>query len=265
MVEPKYPGVVERYINLGDCYDREGLAPLRNEIMSCMKGYKGCYQRAYRCLNAAAELRKDARTTLMTEELEQRLARRAKGILTRELKGRCEDKNGTVKQRFLSGVTHGGEVFLYHTVHSQCERVYELSDRFGLAHELLNHLLAGLVRNGCDVVACPNPMSPNRLAHLIVPELSLAFVSTTPEHPWPYEPFRRIKPESMGEEELLRANRTRLKFARKVSAALMEEGISSLAQAKEMHDRLEGLYNPHVDFDRVETIAEEITGELLHM
>ena len=265
MVEPQYPGVVERYINLGDCYDREGLSPLRDEIMSCMKGYKGCYRRAYRCLNAAAELRTDARTILMTQALEQRLARRAKGILARELKRSQEGQNAAVKQRFLNAVTHRGEVFLYDTVHSQCERVYELSDRFGLAHELLTHLLAGLVRGGCDVVACPNPMAPNRLAHLIVPELSLAFVSSTPEHPYPYEPYRRLKPESMAEEELLRANRTRLKFARKVSAALTEEGISSLAQAKEMHDQLEGLYNPHVNFDRVEEIAEEITGELLKL
>ena len=25
MVEPKYPGVVERYVNMGDCYDKEAL------------------------------------------------------------------------------------------------------------------------------------------------------------------------------------------------------------------------------------------------
>lgn len=233
--------------------------------MSCMKGYKDCYPRAYRCLSAAAELEKDARAILMTPELEQRLAGRAKGILARELKGRHEEKTGTVRQRFLNAVTHRGELFLYHTVQSQCERVYELSDRFGLAHELLTHLLAGLVRSGCDVVACPNPMAPNRLAHLMVPGLSLAFVSSTPEHPYPYEPYRRIKLESLAEDELLRANRTRLKFARKVSAALMGEGISSLAQAKEMHDRLEALYHPYVNFDRVEEMAEEIAGELLKL
>ena len=30
-MEPKYPGLVERYVNLGDCYDRAGLQPLRQE------------------------------------------------------------------------------------------------------------------------------------------------------------------------------------------------------------------------------------------
>ena len=48
MVEPKYPGVVEQYINLGKCYDHNGMEGLRTAIISCMRGYKGHYQRAYR-------------------------------------------------------------------------------------------------------------------------------------------------------------------------------------------------------------------------
>ena len=51
--------MVERYVNLGDCYDRAGLQPLRQELMGCMKGYKACYQRAYRCLGAAERLREE--------------------------------------------------------------------------------------------------------------------------------------------------------------------------------------------------------------
>ena len=65
-MEPKYPGLVERYVNLGDCYDRAGLQPLRQELMGCMKGYKACYQRAYRCLTAAAQIGEDMRAMVAT-------------------------------------------------------------------------------------------------------------------------------------------------------------------------------------------------------
>ena len=61
----------------------------------------------------------------------------------------------------------------------------------------------------------------------------------------------------------LRQQRPRLRFARKVSAALVEEAVDSLAQAKAMHDRLEKLYNPHVDFGRVEMLAGQVTAEIL--
>ena len=85
MVEPKYPGLVEQYVNLGACYQKDGLQSIRQELMSCMKGYKGCYQRAYRCLGAAAEIFEDMRCTLLTDQLEDQLVKRAKGILQREV------------------------------------------------------------------------------------------------------------------------------------------------------------------------------------
>ena len=72
MVEPKYPGVVEQYINLGKCYDHNGMEGLRTAIISCMRGYKGHYQRAYRCLDAAAELMYDVRSTLDSDALEEK-------------------------------------------------------------------------------------------------------------------------------------------------------------------------------------------------
>ena len=55
----------------------------------------------------------------------------------------------------------------------------------------------------------------------------------------------------------------RLRFSRKVSAALTEEAVDSLAQAKAMHDGMEALYNPYVDFDRGQEMADRIAEELL--
>lgn len=263
VVEPKYPGAVERYVNLGDCYDSAALYPLRETIMDCMAGYKGCYQRAYRCLDAAAELAQDARTLLITDELGERMARRAKGILSRELPRVQSDAPGRVRQRFLGAVSHKGLLCLQDTALAQCSRVYELSDQYGLAHELLLHLLAGVTAAGYDVVACPDPMAPDRLAHLLAPELGLAFLTSTAALPFRGKPYRRLRLESMVEEGLLRRNRARLRFSRKVSAALVEEAVASLSQAKAMHDDLEAIYNPHVDFDRVNDFARRVADEIL--
>ena len=263
VVEPKYPGVVERYVNMGLCYDTQGLAPLRGDIISCMSGYKGCYQRAYRCLGAAAEVFEDQRSTLLTDSLSEKMAKRARGILTRELRKKKGSSGGQVKQRFLGAVTHAGPLCLFETAQAQCGRIYELADSYGLAHELLVHLLAGITAEGWDVIACPDPMAPQRLAHLLVPQLDLAFLTSTADLPFPGTPYRRIRLDAAADKELLRRSRPRLRFAKKVSSALMEEAISSLAQAKAMHDDLEALYNPHVDFDLVAAMAADLCGEIL--
>lgn len=263
MVEPKYPGAVERYVNMGDCYDKLALWPLREEIMDCMAGYKGCYHRAYRCLGAASEIMEDQRAILLTEPLAQKLAKRAHGILSREVPRRKSDRPGAVKQRFLGAVTHKGQMCLYDTALAQCDKIYELADSCGLAHELLIHLLAGTAAAGYDTVVCPDPMAPDRLAHLLVPQLGLAFLSTTSSLPFPGRPYRRLRLDAAADSEVLRHSRPRLRFAKKVSAALVEEAVSSLAQAKAMHDDLEAVYNPHVDFGLVEKTARSIWEEIL--
>ena len=263
-MEPKYPGLVERYVNLGDCYDRAGLQPLRQELMGCMKGYKACYQRAYRCLTAAAQIGEDLRSLLLTPALEAKMAKRARGILSREVK-KGDGEAGRAVQRFLGGVTWKGVLCQFETVDTLCKRVYELADTYGLAHSMLTHLAAGALAAGHDVIVCPSPLFPDRMEHLLIPSLSLAFVSASPSLPYPKRPYRRIRLDAMADAELLRRNKARLKFSRKVSAALVEEAVDSLAQAKAMHDELEGLYNPHVDFDRVYQTAQAVQVPVIGM
>ena len=265
VVEPRYPGVVEQYVNLGACYDRAGLQQVRQELQTCMTGYQGCYRRAYRCLGAAAEIAEDVRAVLETQALEEKLEKRARSILKRELKPKRSGRTGQVKRRFLGAVSHTGVQTLYGTAATQCSRIYELSDRYGLAHGLLARLLAGAVEGGWDVVACPDPMAPGRLAHLLAPEAGLAFVSSTPAQPCPGSPCRRLRMEAMADQELLRRCRPRLRFSQRVSAALVEEAVGSLAQAKAMHDHLEEIYHPYVDFGRGAEAGEKIAQELLSL
>lgn len=262
VVEPRYPGVVEHYVNLGECYDSAGLQEVRQEIMGCMTGYKGCYQRAYRCLGAAAEIGADMRSILTTDTLEEKAAKRARGILGREARVRGGG-SAQVTQRFLGAVTHQGVVRFDETVYALCKRLYILEDSYGLSHLLLTHLLSGLTAAGHDVVACPSPMAPDRLEHLIVPGLSLGFVSASPALPCDRRPYRRLRMDAMADAELIRRSKARLRFSRKVSAALVDEAVDSLAQAKAMHDDLEALYNPHVDFARVYRMADALAKEIL--
>lgn len=261
VIEPQYPGVVESYINLGDCYHRAGLQASRQAILDATAEYKGHYKRVYRCLEAASQLHRDNRELLLSAQVIEKCAKRAQGIIHREIKT-SGSQRGTVVHRFLSAVTHKGRLLLRDTVNAQAKRVYELSDSYGLAHELLSPILSAALAAGWDAVACPDPMAPDRLAHLILPGLSLAFVSTTPEEPWEPRPYRRLRLDAMVDHELLQTCRPRLRFSRKVAAALEEEAVSGLARAKASHDKLEALYNPHVNFEAVYAQADALAAAL---
>jgi hypothetical protein len=262
VVEPQLPGAVDRYVNLGACYNKAELQAIRGALTDCMKDYKGCYSRAYRCLSAAAQIGEDMRAIVDTPAVEAKMVKRARGILSREVKKTGGDPGRSV-QRFLSAITWKGPLCNFSTVDTLCKRVYELADTYGLAHGMLTHLACAAMAAGYDIITCPSPMAPDRMEHLLIPGLSLAFVTSTPTLPYNSRPYRRIRLDAMIAQELLRHNKARLRFSRKVSAALVEEAVDSLAQAKSMHDALEALYNPHVDFQQVYQTAEDITQELL--
>lgn len=262
VVEPKCPGVVERYIDLSGFYDRAGLQPIKGDIMEAFAEYQGHYKRAYRCLGAAGELRQNVTELLDTEAVRQKLIKRAAGIIGRELKKAGPGKGGAA-QRFLSAVTCQGPLVLWDTVTAQANRIYELADGSGLGHHLLSAVLSAALAAGHDAVACPDPMAPSRLAHVIFPGLSLAFVTSTPEQPWPHRAYRRLRVDAMVDGEVYRTNKPRLRFTKRVATALMDDGMEGLAQAKEAHDRLEGLYHPYVDFEQAEQTADQLADEIL--
>lgn len=262
VMEAHYAGLVERYVDLSRFYDRRALQPFKTEIMDATREYRAHYKRAYRCLNAAGELRNDRAELVATDAVCQKLAKRAKGIIGREIKpGSFE--GGAVSNRFLSAITCRGIVSLWDTVTAQAGRIYELSDSYGLAHHMLAPILSAAQAAGQSAVACLDPMAPDKLAHLILPDLSLAFVTSAPDAPWPHRPFRHLRLDAMIDSDLYHINRPRLRFSRKVSACLADEGIEALSQAKASHDKLESLYNPHVDFTGVYQTADTLAEEIL--
>ena len=263
VVEPACPGVVDHYVDLGRHYDADALQPQRSEILTRMEENRSAYRRCYRCLAAVGALESDVRELLLAPELTARLVKRAKGIIGRELK-RGGGQAGRVTQRFLSAVTCKGQMTLWETVDALCSRVYELCDSYGLAHELLSPIAAAACARGWDVIVCPSPLAPDRMEHLLIPALGLAFVRSTGEQPYPGRAHRRLRLDHLfSSSEIYRRSRSRLRFSRRVSSALLEEAMQALAQAKTAHDALEALYNPYVDFEGVYADADALAAQLI--
>ncbi|MEG0597686.1 MAG: hypothetical protein RR502_06540, partial [Oscillospiraceae bacterium] len=233
ILEPLFPGAVEHYVNLGDCYDTGGLSTIREELMAATLACKVPYAQCYQALAAAAAVGRAGRLLLSSETLQQRLVRRGAGILARECKKTGDTGGKTL--RFLSGITCEGHFCLWDTVEELCPRVYALSDSYGLGGPLLETLLAGAVESGYHVISCPSPLEPERLEHLLIPSLGLAFVTDTPALPYPHKPYRHIRVDAMADEAVLRQNKGRLKFVRKVTEELLQEGIVALSEAKKRH------------------------------
>ena len=258
VMEPKYPAAVDRYVDLGRFYDLPAAKAQAAEVKQHTHDYQDAYARAYRCLQAARQIELDTAAEAGQSFDRQRAVRRLSGIMARELRGRGTG-TGRITRRFLGSITHKGFIWRFDSVDALCLRVYELEDSYEQAGAFLTVLCAEAVRRSYNVTVCPSPEDPERLEHLLIPELGIAFVTSKQGMKYPKKPYRRVRLDALSHPE----NKARLRFRCRMTGVLRDEGIAALQDAKAAHDRLERVYNPYVDFDGVRAQAALEAGRLL--
>ena len=219
-----------------------------------------CWSGAYRLLGAAALAEAQLRALVSPHLPQQRLRRRAKGIADRELPDKKSP--GQLKKRFLEGYTPAGLRTLWDTVEVMADRVYDLQDDWGIGEPMLQQLLESALNRGHTVWACYSPLEPDRLRHLLIPGLRLAFVTSDSRGQYPGKPWRRLRLEAYLGDSRYKALRRQLKDLRRQISALEQGALDYLRMAHHLHDQIEGLFRPHLDTEAMEHMADRLTQQL---
>ena len=256
--DPPFPGAQGDYIATPDFLDPAGLAEKRGELETLKARSGACYAQAYRLLEAAALVQKRMRAALEPHLPRRQLLRRAQGIAARELpRSIAAGKPGILRQRFLDGMTPKGPLFLQNTVQALAPKVYLLEDRFGLGSFMLELWRDRALELGLEVYACPDVHEPQRLLHLILPELSLAFITEDGSRMQDREAYRTIRVEAYLPAEILRQQRGKLRLLSKLRESLLEDVTAELAAAHAAHDAMEALYRPHLDLSALAQMQQQ--------
>lgn len=258
VIEPQYPAAVDRYVDLGRFYDLTAAKAAAEEVKIHTRSYKAAYASAYRCLKAARQIELEGINAAHAGFDAERAERRIRGIIQRELRKRGGQRGKTIR-RFLGSITYKGNVWRFDSVDRLCGRVYEFADSWELAGASMAQLHSAALEKGWDVIACAAPEEPDRIEHLLIPGLDLAFITSRPGMEYEKQPYRRVRLDAMTELK----GKSRLRFQTRMASLLREEGIAALKDAKANHDRLEAVYNPYVDFDGVRALAALEAGRLL--
>jgi len=257
--EPTFPGCDGDYLSLPPFVDRAGLEGKKAALYALKAASRAHYDGAYRTLAAAAKVREERRQTALALQHKAGPEKRALGLLQREVPK--TNRPGQLRLRFLDGITPKGRLCFYDTVTETVQRVIALRDSYGLGRVLLEQLRDGALARGQLVYACLDPLEPDRVRHLILPECDLAFVTDQDEH-LSFAPTRTIRVDAMIEGEGLRQARGRLRLLGKLESDLLNDSVQQIAAAHALHDQMEALYRPHIDFAALEAC---IKGHLARM
>ena len=252
VIDPPCPGAGGAYLDLGRFYDETALRPKLGQIMALNREYKALYGEAYARLAAAGSL---ACPGPIPPEAEAAVRDSAMRSLSRLLKKR--DRQGRRTRRFLSAVSCRGQVLLSETLKNGYPRLTLLQNSFGLAPIYLEEAARQAQLRGHDAILCPDCLCPDRLQALLLPEDGLAFLASDAGPLDGVAAHREIRLDETAREGLSKETSALFRKETKHRQALLGEGTAKLAQARKLHDRLEGLYNPHVDFEGVYALADE--------
>ncbi len=265
VVEPEYPIAVEQYINLGQFIDSKKIKERKEDIIECKATYSNFFPHVYRLTAAAAHIENEIFDIALGGISIDKLKKRITGIISRNFK--AKGTGYITKKRFLSAISPKGYISLLdepeNDIENNFEHIYVLNDNFGTGHFLLSSITDACKAFNLSCTICLNPLIPERTEHIFIPELSLAFITSTKSHAYTGRYFRKIDLDSAIDKTVLKEKKNRLSLLLKLRNSILDDACSVMREAKLVHDKLESLYHPYIDFSALSDFSEALGNEIL--
>jgi nucleoside-triphosphatase THEP1/uncharacterized protein YrzB (UPF0473 family) len=266
VIEPKAPGAVEEYINLGVAWDTTKLVDQKEKIIEITKRTSESFQKAYKLFAEALKVH-DEWERIYIENMDFPKANElTQSLIEQFFQDKAGTERATVVHRFLGAATPKGAVDFVQNLTEDTPNRYFIKGRPGSGKStLLKKLVSHAESKGFNVEVYHCGFDPNSLDMVIIRELGFAIFDSTAPHE--YFPSRQGDKVIDMYEHLITPG-TDEKFANEIAEisnrykAKMAESISFLAKAKAYHDELEQVYIPATDFGKINRIAEEIIARL---
>ncbi|WP_462410165.1 PRK06851 family protein [Neobacillus sp. Marseille-QA0830] len=266
VIEPKAPGAVEEYINLGEAWDAKTLSFHKKAIQKLTGQIGESFQKAYDTFKEALDIHDDWEKIYINSMNFQK-ADRLTSKLADSFFGKMKlNKQADVRHRFLGAATPKGAVDFVPNLTEDIQKRYFIKGRPGSGKSTMLKKLAAIAEErGIDTEVYHCGFDPHSLDMLIFRELGIAiFDSTAPHEYFP----SRDGDEIIDMYELLIEPGTDEIFADVISKIStnyknkMNQATSHLARAKQLHDELEEIYVAAMDFTKVEQIQQKIAEQI---
>ncbi|WP_147535066.1 PRK06851 family protein [Bacillus marasmi] len=269
VIEPKAPGAVEEYVNIGVAWDSSKLSPHKERILELSNKINATTQKAYSTFAEALRVH-DEWEKIYIENMDFEKTNQFTDQLIEELFGTQRGSGAAiVRHRFLGAATPKGAVDFVQNLTEETPHRYFIKGRPGSGKStLLKKLVAHAESRDFEVEVYHCGFDPNSLDMVIVRELGFSIFDSTAPHE--YFPNRQGD-EIIDMYEHLITPGTDEKHSEEIAEisgrykAKMKEAIGLLAEAKDLNDELEAIYTPAMDFEKLDQITQEIKNKLLQI
>jgi len=259
-VDPRYPAVCEEILNFGQFWDTKKVTNGK-EIIEITNQNKKLHKTVANYLFAAGKIIKDSYKTVDSCIKTEKVKNFALSLCEKYI----EKSNGKPYEwkAFLGGVTPQGIITYPETVTNSCDNIIVISDsQKAVSNIIMNTVRAEALKNGHFIITLENPLLPNLCEHIIIPKLSLCFV-TEDQNTLFDTNVRRIHAQRFIDRKKLNLFKERLKLNKKFTENLLSSATDTLKKAKAVHDNLESYYINAMDFTALNKFTEDFAKKCL--
>ena len=256
-MEPLAPGADEVVVSLYHTLSVKALHPHREEIRALFARNASLRSRAARYIASAGSLLLDSRRAEACSTDFEKARKYVKRLCARLLPRKSGA--GSEQIRLLSAITPQGPVFYVDTIRALADRYVIFRDEYGAASRFLMEQIHGeALARGYQIITCPCALHPeDKIDHILIPELRLAFVTDNSWHPVSLPGQQAVRCTRFLDRTNLSGFRARLRFNSRAAQELIQQASALMASAKSCHDELESYYRAAVDFTAVEQVTRD--------
>lgn len=262
VVDPINPGAVDEILNMGEYWNEEGFKKYRKNILDINKEVGKTFRRAYRFIGAAKAVHDDW-TNYNNEALNPAKLNKLKDELKDKIFTGTKGGYGSDRHLFLTAFTPAGVVTYVETIVKDYEKVFVLNGGPGTGKtEVLDSLGKEALKRGYSVQFFHDPLIPERIEHIFIPDLNTAVVTSNEINKLKLE-GNQIYMDNLLNTNLLAKNRDEIKQVSELFYTLLEKGLKIIASAKTLHDQMETYYIPNMDFDKLNKLRDKMIEKFL--
>ncbi len=252
-VDPVYPAVCQEILNFGQFWDNQKIKD-KNKVIQVTNLNKALHKTASCYITAAGGLLYD--NFKMAENCTdiKKVERFAEKLCQKHIPQKIG--NGEENAKFLAAITPKGFISFPETITNSCQNLIIIKDEFlSVSSLVLKHVRGFALKNGYKISTFKNPLFPHLIDHIILPELSLGFLTENRFINFESD-IRRVHSRRFVDSRLLHFSKNRIKFNNKASKELLETAFLTLKEAKIVHDELENFYIKAMDFEKLNNFAD---------
>lgn len=262
IVDPKLPGAVDEIVNLGVYINTKEIEKHKFQIIEINKRISLLYKSAFRYLEGARQVSEEINSIYDRFTDSTKFFTLCEEVVNKLFSNEVTNsKPGSIRKMFTEAYTANGYIKYTDSLCSSLKTWAIIGENTNCTSKLLDLVATEAVKRGFYVECFYKPLTPEKLQHIIIPDLDIMLKSTDNQLSCSYDEIVNL--HDIMDLDNLKIYISEIENNLHLYDSLIKNALDKLYETKKQHDLLEVFYVNNMDFKGVDLCFENIFSQYI--